>query len=406
MTLYRYSARASDGSAVQGQIDSGSAALVASHLSASGLTPVEIVASDAAKSGLDLLRPKGRVRIDDLVMFCRQMHSLTRAGVPVVRALRGLADSTRNARLQEVLRDVAENLNAGRDLTQGLQQHPEVFPSLLINTIEVGESTGGLETAFLQSATYLERESETVKRLRSATRYPIFVVFAVIVAVVVINVLVVPAFSDVFQGFGADLPLPTQILIGTSNFMVGYWVYLLLLCVGAAAAWRIWIRSEKGRYTWDRYRMRIPIVGPLIERATLARFARGFSVAQRAGLPVIQTLTTVARAVDDAYVGDKLIDLGERISRGESLGSSAATSGLFTPLVLQMITVGEESGSLDELLDEVAEYYEREVDHDLKRISDAIEPVMIGVLGGIVLVLALGVYLPLWDMASLTRMPH
>jgi MSHA biogenesis protein MshG len=278
-----------------------------------------------------------------------------------------------------------------------------VFPRLFVNAVRVGETTGRLEQGFEDLAKYLERENETIKRIKSALRYPTMVIVAVLASITVINIFVVPNFARLFESMQAELPLPTRILIGSSNFMVAYWPYLLVTALGAAVSLHQWLQTDRGRYLWHRYRMRIPVVGPVLERATLARFARGFAMASRAGIPVIETLSTVGQALDNDFVRERVGMIRERIGRGESLTAASAASGLFTPLVLQMIGVGEESGSVDDMLDEVAGAYEREVDHDLKTLSDAIEPILIVLLGGIVLMLALAVYLPMWELASAAR---
>jgi MSHA biogenesis protein MshG len=338
-----------------------------------------------------------------LAMLARQMHTMTRSGVPMIRALRSIADTSRDSLLAGALARVADSLQAGRDLANSLALHPNVFPRLFVNTVRVGEATGRLEQSFDDLAKYLEREDETIKRIKSALRYPTMVIVAVAASITVINVFVVPAFARMFESMQAELPLPTRLLIGSSNFMVSYWPYLLVAALGAIVGVQQWLQTDAGRDLWHRYRMRIPVVGPVLERATLARFARGFAMASRAGIPVIETLSTVGQALDNEFVRERVGMIRERIGRGESLTSASASSGLFTPLVLQMIGIGEESGSVDDMLDEVAGFYEREVDHDLRTLSDAIEPILIVLLGGIVLMLALAVYLPMWELASAAR---
>jgi len=331
------------------------------------------------------------------------MHTLTKSGVPMIRSLRSIAETSRDPALGAALMSVADSLQSGRDLANSLALHPDVFPRLFVNTVRVGETTGRMEQGFADLAEYLDRENETIKRIKSALRYPTMVIVAVMTSFTVINVFVVPAFARMFASFNAELPLPTRILIGSSNFMVAYWPYLLIAALGAVVAVHQWLQTDRGRYLWHRYRMRIPVVGSVLERATLARFARGFAMASRAGIPVIETLSTVGQALDNEFVRERVGLIRERIGRGESLTAASAASGLFTPLVLQMIGVGEEAGSVDDLLDEVADFYEREVDHDLKQLSDAIEPILIVVLGGIVLMLALAVYWPMWELASAAR---
>jgi MSHA biogenesis protein MshG len=411
VSTFRYTARGADGGLVSGEIEAANPRQAAAQIAERGAIPLQISSTEAgaateATGAARVLRvlPFGRrVSLSMLAMLARQMHTMTRSGVPMIRALRSIADTSRDSLLAGALARVADSLQAGRDLANSLALHPNVFPRLFVNTVRVGEATGRLEQSFDDLAKYLEREDETIKRIKSALRYPTMVIVAVAASITVINVFVVPAFARMFESMQAELPLPTRLLIGSSNFMVSYWPYLLVAALGAIVGVQQWLQTDAGRYLWHRYRMRIPVVGPVLERATLARFARGFAMASRAGIPVIETLSTVGQALDNEFVRERVGMIRERIGRGESLTSASASSGLFTPLVLQMIGIGEESGSVDDMLDEVAGFYEREVDHDLRTLSDAIEPILIVLLGGIVLMLALAVYLPMWELASAAR---
>jgi MSHA biogenesis protein MshG len=409
--MFRYTARGADGGLVSGEIEAPNPRSAAAQIAERGAVPLQISAAEAGAAAptpsaarvRDLLPFKKRVPLSTLSMLSRQMYTMTRSGVPMIRALRSISETSRDPALGSALASVADSLQSGRDLANSLALHPDVFPRLFVNAVRVGETTGRLEQGFEDLAKYLERENETIKRIKSALRYPTMVIVAVLASITVINIFVVPNFARLFESMQAELPLPTRILIGSSNFMVAYWPYLLVTALGAAVSLHQWLQTDRGRYLWHRYRMRIPVVGPVLERATLARFARGFAMASRAGIPVIETLSTVGQALDNDFVRERVGMIRERIGRGESLTAASAASGLFTPLVLQMIGVGEESGSVDDMLDEVAGAYEREVDHDLKTLSDAIEPILIVLLGGIVLMLALAVYLPMWELASAAR---
>ncbi len=411
MSVFRYTARGADGGLVSGEIEAPTPRSAAAQIAERGAVPLQITSSEVKAAAeqvsaarlLEKLPFRKRVRLSDLAMLSRQMYTMTKSGVPMIRALRSIAETTRDPALGQALASVADSLQAGRDLANSLALHPDVFPRLFVNTVRVGETTGRLDQGIRDLAEYIERENETIKRIKSALRYPTMVIVAVMASITVINIFVVPAFARMFESMQAELPLPTRMLIASSNFLVGYWPYLLVAMLGAAVGVHQWLQTERGRYLWHRYRMRIPVVGPVLERATLARFARGFAMASRAGIPVIETLSTVGQALDNEFVRERVGMIRERIGRGESLTVASAASGLFTPLVLQMIGVGEESGSVDDMLDEVAGFYEREVDHDLKTLSDAIEPILIVVLGGIVLMLALAVYLPMWELASAAR---
>jgi MSHA biogenesis protein MshG len=303
----------------------------------------------------------------------------------------------------ETLTAVQEDLEAGRDLTGAMQRHPKIFPSLVVNMIKVGESSGQLDQSFEEVATYLAREKQTSDQIKAALRYPSFVIAAIGAAITIITLFVIPAFDKLFKGQGAQLPLPTRIILGISNFAVSWWWAILLAVVVGLFCWRAWVNTVPGRLIWDRFKLRIPVVGGIIHRATLVRFARGFAMAFGAGVPLIQSLNLTARAVGNQFVAQRLGKLQRGVERGDTLTRSAAASEMFTPLVLQMLAVGEETGSVDTMLLEVGDFYAREIEYDISRLSSAIEPILIVVIGAMVLVLALGVFLPMWNMATVMR---
>jgi MSHA biogenesis protein MshG len=223
---------------------------------------------------------------------------------------------------------------------------------------------------------------------------------AIGIAIGIINVMVIPQFAKIFERAKVDLPLPTRMIVATSDFFVAWWPLLAVMAVGGVLAFRTWRSTPEGTYQWDGIKLRLPIVGSIIYRATLGRFARGFAMALAAGVPLAQALTVMSQAIDNEFVGERIRNIRSGIERGESLTRTATATGMFTPLVLQMLSVGEDAGAIDTLLVEVAEFYEREVDYDIKNLSQALEPILIAVLAVFVLIFALGVFLPLWDMAQ------
>ena len=406
MPLFRFKARNSHGDAIEGEVEAGSADLVATQLINGGNTPVDIAEVTPKRDLLAALNKRlgaGKPELDDLILYCRQMYTLARAGVPIVRAINGLAETARSARLAEILHAIRSELESGRELSSAMGHYPDVFSTLMVSMVQVGENTGRLDEAFLQLAQHLEMEKDTRDRVKSAVRYPMFVIFAIGVALVIVNIWVIPAFAKVFNSFHMELPWQTRLLIGTSNFMVAYWPYLLAGLGGVVVGVRYYVQTETGRYNWDRLKLRLPIVGDIILRAILARFARAFAMATRSGVPLVQALTVVGRAAGNSYVTDRILSMRNGIERGDSLTRTASVTGLFTPLVLQMIAVGEETGQVDELLDEVGGFYEREVDYDLKNLATAIEPILIVAVGILVLILALGIFLPMWDLTQIAR---
>ncbi len=404
MPYFAYKGRNAGGEQVQGILEGGDSGAVATQLSSSGITPVEINPSSTAptESAGDMLKRLLRPGIpeEDILLFSRQMYTLLKAGVPIMRALAGLEESSVNQRFKEVLRSVRENLDSGREVSAALQRQNGVFSQFYVNMVKVGEMTGQLEEIFLRLFHHLEFESFMREQVKSALRYPSFVIAAMAIAMIVINLFVIPVFAKVFKGFNAKLPWTTQLLIDFSDFMVTYWPAMLIGLILAVFGFRMWLGTERGRYQWDKFKLGIPIAGKIIIKATLARFARSFALASKSGVPVVQALTTVAQTVDNAYVTDKIEKMREGVERGESVLRTAAASGIFTPVVLQMIAVGEESGAIDDLMGEVAGMYQREVEYELKSLSAQIEPILIIGLGIMVLILALGVFLPMWDLGQ------
>ncbi|MDP2810881.1 MAG: type II secretion system F family protein [Rhodocyclaceae bacterium] len=405
MPSFNYRGRNRAGEMVQGVLDGATAAAVADSLFGTGVTPLEIRPSAGAagpREGESKAIEWFAAKIEhvDILLFSRQIHTLLKAGVPIMRALTGLQESSTNPTMKNMIKEVRESLDSGRELSISLARHPKVFTPFYLSMVRVGEMTGRLEDIFIRLFHHMEFERFMHEQVKSALRYPSFVMAAMLVALFVINIWVIPAFAQVFKGFGAELPLMTRILIGFSDFMVAWWPVLLGGLVAAIAGFRSFTGISKGRLWWDRVKLKIPIAGKIVRKATLARFARSFALASRSGVPVIQALTTVAQTVDNDFIAQKIGDMRSAVERGESILRSAISAAVFTPVVLQMIAVGEESGSLDEMMEEIAEMYQNEVEYELKTLSQQIEPIMIVMLGVMVLILALGIFLPIWDLGK------
>jgi MSHA biogenesis protein MshG len=407
MADFHYKGRTSSGEAKKGRLTGNSSEAVADRLLDIGVIPVEISAaaenSEVTVEELWRRMGGGLPTTKDLGMFCRQMHVITRTGLPLLRGLSGLAETTHNEVLRAALLDVMAGLESGRGLAKSMSEHPKIFPGLFISIIDMGETTGTLDMAFLRMYEYLTMEQEIRDRVSAATRYPMTVMGAISVALGIITIFVIPSFAPLFKSLGDDLPMATKVIVGASTFAREHWGIVLLIFGAIYAAIKIWLKTEQGRYQWDRMKLRLPVVGKIVRNAALSRITRSLTISLQAGLPMNETLQTVSKSIGNAYLSVKMALLSDGIERGESLWKTAHSTGLFTPLVLQMIALGEETGSLPELLDEVAEHYKREVDYDLDNLSSALEPILMVAVGGMVLVLALGIFLPMWDMVKLVR---
>lgn len=410
MASFEYKGRASTGEIQNGAIDAIDINAAAKTLISKHITPIQINAieksgkqaskNQANDKAIHFLTPN--VALNDLIIFARQMYSLSKAGIPIVRAVTGLT-TTKCLRLRAALFDIIASLEKGRSFSSALAQHPKIFSQLFISIIHVGENTGQLDTAFLQLSNYLEREQATRKQIKAATRYPMFVMIAITMALVIMNIYVIPVFANMFAKFGSDLPGTTLFLLAMSDFFVNRWYVLVGIILVSIIITKQYINTQKGRLKWDYWKIAVPIIGPIVERSLLARFSRSFSMMLKAGVPLTTSLSLVADAVSNAYMGDAILNMRRRIEKGESLTRVAIGSNLFTPLVLQMISVGEETGRVDELLEEVSDFYEREVDYDLVSLTSKIEPILISVVAVMVLVLALGIFTPMWDMMGVVK---
>ena len=404
MPSFQYRGTDARGATVEGTLDGASSEVVTSLLFGRGITPTEVRAQQGGdKQGFDLdAYFKEKIQHEDVTLFTRQLNTLLKAGVPIMRALGGLQESASNKSMKQMIGDLRDDLDAGRELSVAVARQDKIFSTFYIAMVRVGEMTGLLEEILLRLFYHMEFQQFMRNQVKSALRYPTFVVIAMGIAITVINLMVIPAFAKVFQGFGAELPLMTRILLGFSDFMVAYWPHMLGAGVLAIVGFKMWVRSEKGGYDWDRIKLRIPIAGKIIEKATLARFAASFALAARSGVPIIQAMTVVSQTVDNHYISAKVDGMRNTVERGESVLRAAIQARVFTPVVLQMIAVGEESGMLDEMMQEVADMYQREVEYELKTLSAQIEPILIVFLGVLVLILALGVFLPIWDLGRVS----
>ncbi|MBA5687542.1 type II secretion system F family protein [Rugamonas apoptosis] len=406
MPLYAYKGRNARGELMQGVLEGADSGAVADQLFNTGVTPIDISvtkrAATAAGNGdawwVKLLEKK--VTSMDVQLFSRQLYTLLKAGVPIMRGLAGLQESAVSKAFGRVIKDMRESLDSGRELSAAMRRHPTVFTPFYLSMVRVGEMTGRLEEVFLRLFDHMEFDRDMRERVKTAMRYPTFVVVAMVAAMVIVNIFVIPAFTKVFESFHAELPLMTRILIASSNFTVHFWPLLVALVVAAVLGFRAWIATAKGRYRWDKIKLKVPVAGKIILKGTMARFARSFALSARSGVPIVQGLTVVAQTVDNAYLAARVEQMRDGVERGDSILRTAAAAGVFTPVVLQMIAVGEETGSLDDLMDEIAQMYEREVDYELKTLSAQIEPILITFLGALVLVLALGIFLPIWDLGK------
>ncbi len=406
MPNYTYTGRGSNGQLVDGEIEGSNNSAVAGLLMDRGVTPIDIVEKKDRIDIVDTLNEKFdlyKISIEEQLMFTRQMGGLLKAGIPITRAITGISESIENPLLFKALRDIQDQLESGRSLSIACARHPKVFSNLYISMLQVGESTGRLDQAFDQMSEYIDRNRRIANNIRTALRYPTTVLIAIAIAMAIVNLFVIPKFAAFFEANRLELPWQTVFLLNTSNFFVNYWIYLAVLMIGAALGFRHFINTPDGKLKWHKFIINAPMIGDILHRAFMARFARSFAMAYGAGVPIVQAMGVISRSVGNEYISWHVNGMREGIEHGESLTRAAKNTGMFTPVVMQMFAVGEEAGNLEEMMVFIANFYEEEVDYDVKTLSDKIEPLIYVAMGAMVLVLALGIFVPMWDISQLAN---
>lgn len=408
MPVFDYRARTVRGDYTTGTMEAETASSVADQLSASGLQPLNIKATKELDDEAPLFLPARSerrtknqgIKPKDIMLFARQMSTLQKAGVPILAALQGLQDSTVKIAFIQLIRDLRQSLDSGRDLASTLARHPKQFSEFFVSMVRVGEMTGQLSEVFYKLYGYLQFEEETRGRVKAALRYPAFIMIAISIGILIMNMFVIPVFAQVFASFNAPLPLLTRGLIGMSGFVTRFWWLVGAMLVGAWWLWNKYISTKEGRLWWDRKKLLLPIAGSIVLKTTLARFCSSLAMALKAGVPISQSLSVVGNTLDNDFLARRVDDVRQNVERGESFYASVKRIGVFPPMVLQMIAVGEETGELDAMLNDVADMYNRETEYEIKGLSAAIEPILLMVVGVLVLLLALGIFLPLWSLGQ------
>lgn len=384
-------------------VEAETAGHAAKALGERGFTPVTITKTTPSADIIKQINEWHTLRsitLNDRLLFCRQMHSLSNAGVPLSRALRSLIDSTRNNAFADAIKDIVRRLESGSALSLALSHHPHIFNSLFTQIITVGEDSGDLSRAFAQIGQYMQQEKDIQSRLKSAFRYPTMVISAIMIAMVIVNIYVIPAFKGVFDSIKVELPWQTRLLLNISQFTVHYWPYLLISFVALLLVFLKHINTPEGHLQWDQFCLKLPAIGSIIERSAMERFSRSLAMTLDAGVPLIHSLNIVSVAIGNSYISAQLVKMRQGIEKGETVSRMANNSLIFPPLVVQMLIVGEETGNISDMLLEVANFYAAEIDADLKNLTSVIEPFLLIFIGGMVMVLALGIFLPMWNLSS------
>ncbi len=408
MPVYSYRARNRNGELVTGRLEAPDVSTLEESLDRMGLIPIKVTSHrtglDISLSGIERFLKLGRRITDqDLILFSRQLATLFAAGVPLTKALSALEHQMENPEFVKVIRGVREDIEGGGNFASAIGRHSQVFPELYVSMIEAGEAGGILDIVLDRLAYMLEKNAENRAKVKSATLYPKIVIGAIIIAVVILMNFVVPKFAKLYASFKVPLPLPTRILIALSNAFVNYWYLLAGGIVGVILLVRFYISTERGRYHWDRLMLKVPIFGPLRLKAILSRFARVLGSLYRSGLPMLQSLDIVSRAVENRVISMAVKMIEDDVRAGKDLSESMEKTHAFPPMVIQMVNVGEETGNLDDMLEKVAQYYDQEVDSTIRNLTTILEPILLTIIFGMVLFLALAIFLPMWDLLTIIR---
>lgn len=392
MPTFAYTFRDSVGTVRSGTSEAESAEILRKRLQEQGFTVTEVRQVRAQRPGGGW----GRVKLSDLAIFCRQFSTMQDAGVSIVRSLDVLAQQTQSAKLRRIIMDIQAEVEAGQTLSKAMSKYPNVFSNLFIGLIRAGEVGGVLEESLQRLAAFLEADVALRRKVRAAMTYPTIVVIAALAIVIGLVTFILPKFFDVFKDLGIkDFPAMTQMLMDFSNFLTSRWYVMIAIVVLVVIAFRMFVRTRIGRRLYDRLKLKLPVFGALNHKIALARFSRTLSTLLSSGVPILQALETVAGTVANEIIAEAVMEARARIREGDRIGPPLEKSGMFPPMVVHMISIGEESGALDQMLSKVADFYESEVESTLQSLTSAIEPVLIVLLGGMVGFIVISLLLPL-----------
>lgn len=404
-TTYAYRVRDKSGAVSSGEIEGSSSAAVAKALRERGMVPLQIEEKKTSVLQMELKIPGmgKRVKTRDIVIFSRQFATMVNAGLSLIRALTVLEDQTESDPLREVLGSVRTDVERGTSLSAAMDRHPKVFTELFVAMIRAGEIGGVLDETLLRLADILEAQMRLRSKIRSAMAYPAVIGVLIVTVTTAMIVFVVPVFSNLYAelGNGASLPAPTKVLILLSDIITGFWWLLILGLVGSIWGFRRWVGSDGGRLQWDTLKLKFPVFGQLAHKTALSRFSRTLAVLSRTGVPILQAIDIVADTSGNRLVSKALDEVKDSVRSGESLAAPLSRHDVFPPMVVQMMTVGEETGEIDAMLAKVADFYEREVEDTVAALTSLIEPLLIVVMGVTVGGILIALYLPIFNIAGL-----
>lgn len=398
MGVYRYKAVQSDGKEVSALITAVSIDEVQEKIRAQGLYMIHAKEDIEKKSAAEELSFGGKVTAKQISIFCKQFGTLLKAGVPVAAGLDILYRQTESKKLREALEDVYTEVQKGTQVSTAIKSHPKIFPTLMVNMIESGEMTGNLDNVMNRLAIHYEKDAKINSRIKGALIYPIALSVVAVTVVIFLITVILPTFVGMFTGSGVDLPLPTRILLGISSFIKEYW-YIVIVGIGTSAYLITrYINSESGRYRFDSLKFKIPVVKSSVDKIVTARFTRTLGSLLRSGISLIEALKIAGSVTGNVVIEEKIKYVASEVEKGETLGIALKRTPTFGPMVVSMIQIGEESGSLDEMLDKSADFYEQELEDAIDRLLKLMEPLLIVVMAVVIGFIVIAMMLPMFDM--------
>ncbi|KAF0133703.1 MAG: MSHA bioproteinis protein MshG [Candidatus Saganbacteria bacterium] len=405
MPIFNYKAKDKYGVPIEGIMEAAAASAVASRLSGMGYTPVSIAEEEtSALNNLeDFLSKYTSVKTEEMIVFIRQLSVIIGAGVPLLESLEAVYDQVASKRFKKIVLNIRREIEGGSSFSDALAREPKIFPPVFTSMVKAGEKAGILSEVLERLANLLERDYDNLQKIKSATRYPVIVIAALVIAFIIVVTFIIPRFSALYSAFKTELPLPTRILLGI-NFVIRNYFFAIIAGISVLAySIKKVLQTERGKTFWDRFALSVPIFGILVSKLSLARFCRMLAAMLKSGIPVVEGLSITKNTVDNRIISNVISNIEEEVIRGGSLSEPMRGSKIFPPIAIQMVAIGEKAGALEGMLEKVADYFDRDADYMIKNLTPLLEPLLILMLAFLVTLLALGVFLPMWDMVKFIK---
>jgi len=406
MPIYAYKAINESGATVSGTIEADSMEVASSTLVNRGLIPSKVAdqkTSHPLSSLTAFLERFKSIKSQELILFTKQFRTMIRAGVPMMTLLQTLETQTEDLLLKKIIVSMTQDVSAGASLFDAFRRYPRIFSPLYCSMVRAGEASGALAEVLDRLIYIMEHEHKMKSDIRSALQYPVIVLSFLVVAFFVLLTYVIPRFSVIFSRAGLELPLLTRICIVMYNFLLNYWIVFIALAVALTAFLIYYLRTDKGRYNRDTLLLKLPLVGPLFKKAAMSRFASIFSILQSSGVAVLESMQILSGTINNEAIAGEFRRIMERLEEGRGISVPLRQSKYFTPIVINMVAIGEESGNLEEMLNDVSSHYDDELAYAMQRLSDAIGPMMTIGLAAVIGFFALAIYMPMWDLTKVVR---